>query len=293
MKRWLILLFLFAGIAPVTTAIAATPDRWSPLLEVEALAAMLEDDIRVIHVTGDFTAGHIPGAAHTPYPAFRGPADNPGKLPPLDELTALLQAAGIDADTPVVVVHQGSAPPDMGAATRVYWTLKSLGVEETAVLNGGFAAWQQAGLPVSTVPSDITPTRFEPQWDESWQIHSAEIMQHLDAPSLQVVDSRPAAFFEGRQATASRAGTIPGAINMSFQQFFDGNQMRPQSELQSLVADSNLTDAPIATFCNTGQLGSIGWFVLSEMAGIDNVRLYAESITDWADKGLPMENSSD
>jgi thiosulfate/3-mercaptopyruvate sulfurtransferase len=65
---------------------------------------------------------------------------------------------GIEADTPVVVVHAGANQTDMGAAARVYWTLKSLGVQDLALLNGGFAGLDlgrsaQSASPASFIPS--------------------------------------------------------------------------------------------------------------------------------------------
>lgn len=283
-------LLIGAGLLITSLAQAAPPAGWTALLEPQALATMPQHEIRIIQVTGDFTQSHIPGSAHTPYPSFRGPQSNPGELPPLSDLTRVVQTAGIEANTPVVVVHQGSSPPDMGAATRVYWTLKSLGVEHVAVLNGGLAAWTNAGLPVSSEPAVVTPSRFEPQWNARWQARADEILDSLGAERLQLVDSRPAAFYLGQQSAASRAGTIPGASNMSFEQFFDGARMFAPQRLTDIVDAADLANAPTVTFCNSGQLGSIGWFVLSEIAGMTDVRLYAESMTEWADLGYPMAN---
>src|SRR5690554_5341407 len=160
---------LIAASLILAGALQAAPANWSPLLDATTLSQMLNDEIRIIRVTGDYAQGHIPGAVHAPYPSFRGPQENPGQLPPLSDLTRVVQAAGITADTPMVVVHQGSVAPDMGAATRVYWTLKSLGVNDVAVLNGGFNGWSAAGLPVSTDSATVTSSSFEPRWNDSWQ----------------------------------------------------------------------------------------------------------------------------
>ena len=59
-----------------------------------------------------------------------------------------------------------------------------------------------------------------------------------------------------------------------------------------------LASAPVdvskgtVVFCNTGHWGATGWFALSEVAGVKNVRLYAESMVDWtqSDPLLPMDN---
>ncbi|WP_274378850.1 sulfurtransferase, partial [Alkalilacustris brevis] len=144
-------------LAGVSSAALSAPDGWKPLLEPGELAAILEreGDVRVVHVSGDFAAGHIPGAVHAPYAEWRGPPQNPGALRSPEEFGALVRSLGIETDTPVVVVHGGANPTDMGTAARVYWTLKSLGVEDLALVNGGFAAWAGADLPVSTQPVEV------------------------------------------------------------------------------------------------------------------------------------------
>ena len=112
----------------------AQPAQWSARLEADTLASILGEapNVRVIHVSGDAQAGVIPGRVFAPYSAFRGPASNAGQVPPLPALQAVLQRLGIDAQIPVVVVHQGSNAADFGTASRVYWTLKSLGVQHLA-----------------------------------------------------------------------------------------------------------------------------------------------------------------
>jgi thiosulfate/3-mercaptopyruvate sulfurtransferase len=281
--------------------VLAQPAGWSVLMEPADLSALLDStpEVRVIHVTGNFAEGHIPGAAEAPYAQFRGPANNAGSLPSLEHLTALVQQLGINADTPVVVVHQGNSASDMGAATRVYWTLKSLGVQQLAVLNGGFIAWREQQLPVSTTASPIAPSDYQPEWNDTWQISASALESALESaneynqqnPTMRLLDSRPNSFFTGQQSVAVRPGTIRGANNLSYETWFDNNRLKPLSELDILFA-SNLIDSysSTITFCNTGHWASINWFVISELAGVANTQLYAESVVDWAQANRPMDN---
>jgi len=277
----------------LSSASQAAPAGWAPLLSPPELNAILHQttDVRLIHITGDFSAGHIPGAAHAAYAEFRGPQNNPGSLPSIEALTTLLQRLGIDADTPVVIVHEGSSAAEMGAATRVYWTLKSLGVESLAVLNGGFNAWQAQLLPVNTDAANIPASDFEPRWNDQWQISADEIQNKLGSEDMNLVDARPPAFFNGSQAAASRAGTIPGASNLSFTSLFDNNHMRDRAQLSEIMAAASKPEAAMTvSFCNSGQLASINWFAMSELEGKENVKLYAESMIDWAQSDRPMAN---
>ena len=75
--------------AAVTLLLAQGPalaqqDGFGPLLAPDALAAaQQEKDPLLIDIRseGDFADGHIDGAVNAPYGLFRGPEDNPGKLP--------------------------------------------------------------------------------------------------------------------------------------------------------------------------------------------------------------------
>jgi len=274
------------------SARAATP-HWSPLLSPQALASLLEtgSEVRILHVSGDHEAGHISGAIAANYADFRGPASNPGALPSLEQLTATVRSLGLTESLPVVLVHEGLNPADMGTATRIYWTLKSLGVDELAVLNGGFAAWRQAGLPISTGADSVVPSQWSPRWSDEWQITTAQIEARLDDPALALIDARPPGFFNGSQSSIARPGTIRGATNLSFDRWFDGNRMKSPTEIQQMLASSPLSDdAQVASFCNSGHWASINWFVLSELASVPGTRMYAESMAEWTSTRRPMDN---
>jgi thiosulfate/3-mercaptopyruvate sulfurtransferase len=294
--RLTLLLFAVTLLLPGLTARAA-PAGWTPLLSPQSLASILDTDdlVRVLRVSGEHKDGHIPGSVPVSYAQFRGPPANPGALPTLEELTDTVRSLGLSETLPVVLVHNGSSPSDMGTATRIYWTLKSMGIRDLAILNGGFAAWQRANLPVSTGATTVTPTSdWSPRWRDDWRITTEEIENRLGDPSVRLVDARPGNFFDGTQSSIARPGTIRGAASLGFDRWFDGNRMKTPAEIQETLASSPLPDAPeTASFCNTGHWASINWFVLSELAGVPQTRLYAESMAEWSHADRPMDNQPD
>jgi thiosulfate/3-mercaptopyruvate sulfurtransferase len=289
-------LFSFLLFVVVLTSASpswATPERWYRLMEPQQLASILArvPQTRVLQVTGDHAAGHIPGAVAAPYSLFRGPQENPGQLLEPGELTALVQRLGITAETPVVVVHQGSNAADFGAAARVYWTLKSLGVQDLAILNGGHAAWSAAGLPVSTDPVSVSPSQFTPQWRDDWRVTTAEVEALVANGGARLIDARPPSFFQGLQASTGLPGTIRGAGNLAFENFFDGARLKPRAQVSAIRAAYPQQDAPITvSFCNTGHQAAVNWFILSELQNVPNTRLYAESMAEWSLQARPMDN---
>lgn len=276
-------------------AFADTPEGWAPLLEPAQLSALLAahgDQIRVVQITGDFAAGHIAGSGFSPYSAWRSEAPNPGALRDIGHLTQVVQQLGIDAGTPVVVVHAGTNATDMGAAARVYWTLRSLGVEDLALLNGGLAGWTEAGLPVATEAATIAPSTFAPVWSDAWRATTAEVAAATEGGGAQLLDARPADFFTGVNWTVASPGTVQGAENLEYSAFFDGTRMVGAEDIRRIAAESGYVDGTTAvSFCNTGHWAAINWFALSELAGLQDVRLYAESMAEYSAEGLPLDNA--
>ena len=45
----------------------------------------------------------------------------------------------------------------------------------------------------------------------------------------------------------------------------------------------------VIAYCNTGHWASLDWFVLSELLGNQNARMYDGSLLEWTAADLPME----
>lgn len=283
-----------AAVSTLTALPAlAAPQGWQPLLEPEELAAILaqQDDVRVIRVSGEFDEGHVPGSVYSAYEEWRGPAENPGALRDVEHYTQLVQKLGITAGTPVVVVHDGVDQSDMGTAARVYWTLKSLGVEDLALLNGGFQAWKAADLDVETTATDVAASSWEPQWSDQWRVSTEEVEQHVAAGDARLIDARPKSFFDGIMWTIADPGTLPEAGNLTYDTWFEKNRMVDADAARRIAEEYGQTDAPLTvSFCNTGHWAAINWFALSELAEVDNTRLYAESMAEWTQADRPVAN---
>ena len=284
--------FLFSLLLIPALTFAA-PSGWKPLLEPGELATILEaaPEVRVIRVTGNHGRGHIPGSLDSPYVDWRGTGRNPGQLRDLSEYTSLLQQLGITDTTPVVVVHQGSDPADMGAATRVYWTLKTLGVTDVALINGGFQAWRQADLAISNADEMVAASSYQPSWRDDWRVTTQQVEELVQSGNGNLIDARPVSFYRGLRATLGKPGTIRGAGNIEYESWFDGDRLQSQESLMQVLDGYGELNSPVTvSFCNTGHWASINWFVMSEVLKVDNARLYAESVAEWSEVERPMDN---
>jgi len=283
---------LAAAFLAVFSASLAHAADWKKLVSPDELAAL--DDVTVVDVRDPraFATGHIPGAVNAPYPAWRGPADNPGE--PLSDaaLTKVLQGAGLDHGDDVVVAHAGVDQTDFGAAARVYWTLKSAGFPRIAILNGGVRGWIADDMPLSVDPAPVTPSSQTFTLSDEWSVDRDTVAEITSGErKATLVDARPQPFYEGRMKhPAARApGTLAGARNLPFDGWFDGNPTEiAESARAETIADAVAQagqDGEIVSFCNTGHWAATNWFALSELAGKPNVKLYPESMVGWVNSG--------
>lgn len=290
--------FAIAALAVASLGSAALAENtFGPLIAPDALNADLSADaLLVLDIRGDaYAEGHIPGAISAPYGKFRGPADNPGQLVPEDELEAVLQSLGVTLDRPVAIVHEGDTDTDFGAAARVYWTLKSSGLTQLAILNGGMTAWEAENLPLSDTATEAEPSDIDITFSDQWLADTDEVAAAVKGERDAVlVDARPASFFEGKEAhdAAARPGTLPGAQNVTHSVWFnDGTSIMDSAGASKLMKSLGLKqDTEIVSFCNTGHWAATDWFAMSELAGIENVKLYPDSMVGYSKTDGEMQN---
>lgn len=240
-----------------------------------------------------FAGGHLNGAANAPYGLFRGPAENPGQLVPVEDLQQVYRDLGLEADDRIVVSYAGESVTDFGAAARVYWTLKSSGFQDISILNGGLAAWEEAGSDLTDTAPQIDTSDMEVTWNDQWTASREDVQASIDGDGL-LLDARPESFWAGKDAHAAAAkpGTLPQSEYFEHASWFsDGPTIIDASAAQSLASAEGLSDADsIISFCNTGHWAATNWFALSELAGLEDVKLYPESVVGWSNAGGEMMN---
>ena len=300
--RALVVALALGAAVPAQAASSA-----APLVSVAWLAAHRTDpdvvvlDIRSVVDGGGaqaYARAHITGAVHSDYDkaGWRVTRNGvPFSLPSVAELEKLIGALGIDEDTHVVVVPAGVSATDFGSAARVYWTLKVAGLARVSILDGGFAAWTaDPHNPVESGDHPPSPKIFTATLDQKLVATTPDVEQAERDRSASLIDARPATFFLGREKAPNVAayGHIAHAINLDHAGFYDDttNRLRPASDLASIAA--RVPAGPAIAYCNTGHWSATDWFVLSEVLGRKDVRLYDGSMAAWtANASRPIESS--
>jgi thiosulfate/3-mercaptopyruvate sulfurtransferase len=236
-----------------------------------------------------FAAGHIPGAlyAHLDHElsGARTAASGRHPLPDPAALAATFGRFGIDARVQVIAYDQGPG----AYAARLWWLLRWLGHERVAVLDGGFAAWERAGLPLASGPSPRPARRFEPRAAPERVTSTAALAAALGRGDLArgaplLIDARSADRFAGENETIDPvAGHVPGAHNHPFARNLDARgQFLPPAELRRAWSATLRGRPPeaVVAMCGSGVTACHNLLAL-ELAGLPGAKLYAGSWSEW------------
>jgi thiosulfate/3-mercaptopyruvate sulfurtransferase len=168
--------------------------------------------------------------------------------------------------------------------------LRWAGHQKVAVLNGGFALWQQAGLPIETAVTSRQRRIFTLRPAAGQVVSSAELERAVDDKALGsgavLVDARAADRFAGENETIDPiAGHIPGARNHPFARNVDSQgRFLPAGELRERWAATLGPAAPegraVVAMCGSGVTACHNLLAL-EVAGLEGARLYAGSWSEW------------
>ena len=287
---------LAAGAA---AALALPALAAEPVVSPQALSAMMAGgDVAVIDIRGpfgksgpeEFAAGHIPGSVHETFAvesAWMTKVDGVvGMLPAATSVEAAIQALGVDQGEQVVIVSSGKAGAALSpaAAARVYWTFKMMGHDAVSILDGGYAAWEAAGLPVTTEAAAPAMGDFMADVQPQYLATMSDVADSMSTP-VALLDARGPAMFTGETVSdkVTRGGAIPGAVNTPFAAMLNADKSgyADAATVRAALAKAGVDlNGEAIVYCNIGLSGAAGWFAASEVAGMD-ATLYDGSAAEW------------
>ena len=244
-----------------------------------------------------YAIGHLPGAVFAnidtdlsgarqgPDGVFRG--RHP--LPEKDALIETLRKWGVNDHSQVVAydAHGGMF------AARLWWLLRWLGHDAVAVLDGGMAAWQSLGQPLTAE----LPARARgaiairvPTVPTAPTVTVREVLDNIETGERTVIDARAADRFRGENETIDPVGGhIPGAKNRFFKDNLqpDG-RLKDAATLRAEFAPLVPDPARAIMQCGSGVTACHNLLAL-EVAQMPGAELYPGSWSEWvADATRPV-----
>ncbi|SFP74605.1 thiosulfate sulfurtransferase [Amycolatopsis arida] len=247
--------------------------------------------------TTAYDGGHIRGAVKIDWknelqdPVRRDFVDRAG-------FEKLLSEKGI-ANDDLVILYGGN---NNWFAAYAYWYFKLYGHEKVKLLDGGRKKWELDGRELSTDEVKREPTNYtakEP--DASIRAFRDEVVDAIGNKNL--VDVRSPDEFSGKllapahlpQESAQRAGHIPTAVNVPWSKAAnEDGTFKSAEELAELYEEAGLdTSQPTIAYCRIGERSSHTWFALHELIGLEDVKNYDGSWTEYGSLvGVPIETGA-
>ena len=271
----------------------------------------------------DFSAGHIPGAQYVALDTDLSDhtSDDPARgrhpLPREDQFEATVRSWGVRTGTPVVVYDDVAGQ----AAARAWWMLRWAGHDDVRVLDGGWSAWRDAGLPEETGLPEAAglPGEEGPRDGTGTSAQTASsgagglfVIRPGSMPSLTadeaaalagsgsgvLLDARAPERFEGRaEPLDPQAGHIPGALSAPAGSNTADGHFRSSEELVDYyggVGAADAEDTPaegttpiIGAYCGSGVSASHTVLALASI-GVE-AALFPGSWSAWSnDSARPV-----
>ena len=245
--------------------------------------------VRVVEVDVDTTAydqGHVPGAVGWNWTTEL--CDTLVRdIVPANKLEGLLGQSGIDNQTAIVLYGDNNN----WFAAWAFWQLKIYGHEDVRIMDGGRKKWLAEGRDLATDKPAFAATTYKASGpDLSLRAFLPEAQQAMQKKSAVFVDVRSPQEFTGEilappglPETCQRGGHIPGAKSIPWAKACNDNgTFKSYEELKALYGAQGVTsDKPVIAYCRIGERSSHTWFVLKYLLGLNNVKNYDGSWTEY------------
>lgn len=247
------------------------------------------EDLLILDARGadTYAKGHIPGSIAVMWQNFADMSGAPGEnlnwgtvLEP-KALSEKLSEFGISKDKEIVVYT--STNGGWGEDGRIVWMLNRAGLDNVKMLDGGFEYWKANNYEISKDTVEPTPATVEvASLDNSTNIDTDELASKIG--EVVIIDVREKDEYEGAQKFGeARGGHLPGAINITFNQFLNNDgTLKTAQEIKAILDENGIEkDDEIVTYCTAGIRSAHMQIVLS-MMGYENAKNYDASFQAWA-----------
>ena len=303
---------LICGCSTLTRQEAASDRMMDPIVSTDWLHANSQlENLVIIDIRSPdaYAAGHIPGSINEPFATAFDPCPGPSsrwivgtkdclwlELPRADDLMSTVGKLGITPDSRVVIVTAPNPkePPFFGLAnaTRVADTLIYAGVANVAILDGGYPRWVSEGRATTSEVPPVKSVTYDGEVNKAMFV-SADYVQRQMRDAV-IIDARDENIYSGLAIGpfTDKAGHIRNAKSLPAPWIWNHNPdgaytYKDAKTLGKMAAgvigeSADPRSQEIIVYCGVGGYASSWWFVMTQVLGYQNVKIYDGSAQEWA-----------
>jgi thiosulfate/3-mercaptopyruvate sulfurtransferase len=282
-----------------------------PIVSTEWLDANSHlEDLFIIDIRdpADYAAGHIPGSINEPFVTSTDSCTGPSsnwiigtkdclwlEIPDVNDLFSFIEKLGITKDSRVVIVTSPNPnePPLFGIANaiRVADTLIYSGVQNVAALDGGYPKWVLEGWGTTKIVPTLKSAAYQGEINKTMFVPMDYVNKQIG--KAIIIDARDEIDYSGRggDRTIRGGGHIPTAVSLPASWIWNHNpdgtytykDSKTLGELVSRVIgrSEDPKGQEIIVYCGVGGYAGAWWYILTQVLGYDNVRIYDGSVQEW------------
>ena len=237
-----------------------------------------------------YEKSHIPNSSYIDLQSDLSDKDSPYRftMPNLKVLSENFQKVGIGEGFHIVLYSRNGTQ----WSARIWWMLRSVGVDNVSILDGGFNEWTRLGLPTSDKILTFPKSNFNFKPRNEIFIDKEPVIKALEDKNTKILNSLTEDIHKGQNPRYGRPGRIPNSLNIPFHKLLDpetGKFLGAEELLEIFQKNKISYENQIINYCGGGIAASLEAFVLYQL-GYKNLKIYDNSLSEWAiDENLPME----
>ena len=237
-----------------------------------------------------YEKSHIPNSSYIDLQSDLSDKDSPYRftMPNLKILSESFKKIGIGENFHIILYSRNGTQ----WSARIWWMLRSVGVDNVSILDGGFNEWVRLGLPTSDKILTFPESNFNFNPRDDIFIGKEPVIKALEDKNAKILNSLTEDIHKGQNPRYGRPGRIPNSLNIPFHKLLDpetGKFLGAEELLDIFEQNKIGYENKIINYCGGGIAASLEAFVLYQL-GYKNLKIYDNSLSEWAiDENLLME----